>query len=417
MPKKIMKDVFLRIKNEEEPLGEELENEKRKTSKFILKIIISFLIFAIVIAFFYAILSKISSTAVNISPLKEKIEVDSRLRAYTDPTITGLSFETMQLSAEDSVQVAPTGISSGGQKASGKITVYNNYSNAPQKLIANTRFETKDGKIFRIKEAVVVPGMGMTEVMVYADQAGEAYNVEPSDFTLPGLRGGPRFEKVFAKSKSAMIGGASNNTMVVKKEDLESARISVSEKIRTRLLNMLSNQKPEGYLLFNKAIKIEFTENSENPKVGESSGRSMSFNVKGVATGYLFKKESLSKALAESNAGKFTVRSPKNDIVSVENMESLDFDLISTNSQNKEVVINLKGKAEFAWMVDTVKLLRDISLYKGKDYNSVFQNYPAIEKASISRSPSWWKKIPKDPSKIKLIIETETENVSKEENQ
>ena len=203
----------------------------------------------------------------------------------------------------------------------------------------------------------------------------------------------------------------------MKKEDLESAMISVSEKIRTRLLSMLSKQKPEGYLLFNKAIKIEFTENSENPKVGESYGRSMSFNVKGVATGYLFKKESLSKALAESNAGKFTVRSPKNDIVSVENMESLDFDLISTNSQNKEVVINLKGKAEFMWMIDTVKLLRDISSYKGKDYNSVFQNYPSIEKANISRSPSWWKKIPKDPSKIKLIIETETENVSKEENQ
>ncbi len=407
MPKKTMKDVFLREKREKVPLREEIENEKIKKSRFIFKIIISFFIFAIIVAFFYVILNKISSTTVNISPFKEMVEIDSRLRAYTDPTITGLSFETMQLSAEDSTQVAPTGISSGGQKSSGKITVYNNYSNTPQKLIVNTRFEAKDGKVFRIKEPIVVPGMGIIETTVYADQAGEAYNIEPTEFTLPGLKGGVRFEKVFAKSKTAMIGGTSGNTMVIKKEDIEKAKTLVNEKIRTRLLSMLSAQKPEGYLLFDKAIKIEYSENSENAKVGQSSAPLMTFKIKGVATGYLFKKDSLSKALADNNAGKFTVRSPKNDTVSVDNIEALNFDLISTNSQNKEVVINLKGKADFVWIIDTVKLLREVASYKGKDYNSVFQNYPAIEKANIARSPSWWKSVPKDPSKIKLNIEME----------
>ena len=402
-----MKDIFLREKRENAPLMEELENEKRKKSSFIFKIIISFFIFAIVVIFFYVILNKISSTTVNISPFKEIVEIDSRLRAYVDPTITGLSFETMQLSAEDSTKVAPTGISSGGQKSSGKITVYNNYSNAPQKLIVNTRFEAKDGKVFRIKEPIVVPGMGITEATVYADQAGESYNIEPTDFTIPGLKGGPRFGKVFAKSKTAMIGGTSGNTMIVKKEDLDGIRISLREKIKDRLLSMLSTQKPEGYLLFDNAIKIEYSENSENPKVGQSSVSPMTFNIKGVATGYLFKKDSLSKALADNNSGKFIVRSPKNDIVSVENIEALNFDFISTNSQNKEVIINLKGKADFVWIIDTVKLLRDVASYKGKDYNSIFQDYPAIEKANIVSSPSWWKSVPKDPSKIKLNIETE----------
>ena len=404
MPKKIMKDVFLRERRDSAPLAEELENKKSETSRLVFKIIISLFIFAIVVAFFYIILNKISSTVVNVYPFRETIQIDSKLRAYTDPAITGLSFETMQLSADDSVQVSPTGISSGGQKANGKIIIYNNYSNAPQRLIANTRFETKDGKIFRIKEAVVVPGMGMKEVMVYADQTGETYNIEPYDFTIPGLKGGQRFEKVFAKSKTAMMGGSSGNAMTVKKEDIERARTSVQEKIRSRLLSMLSKQKPEGYLLFDKAIKIEYAEVSENPKVGQSSDHPMVFNSKGVATGYLFKKEALSRALADNNAGKFTARSPKNDIVSAENIEALDFDLVSANFQNKEVVIIVKGKADFVWEIDTVKLLKDISSYKGKDYNSVFQNYPVIEKANIAQSPSWWKVMPKDSSKIKLNI-------------
>ena len=168
-------------------------------------------------AFGYVALSRISTAAVNISPYKETLAVDSRLRAYTNTVATGLSFEVMQLSAEESGLVTATGISSGGQKASGKITVYNNYGSAFQRLIANTRFQTSDGKVYRIKGAISVPGMGMTEATVYADQAGEEYNIGPADFTLPGLKGGARFEKVFAKSKTTMAGGSGGNARIVKR--------------------------------------------------------------------------------------------------------------------------------------------------------------------------------------------------------
>ena len=44
------------------------------------------------------------------------------------------------------------------QKAQGELTVYNNYSEAPQILIKNTRFQTEDGKIFRIGDSITVPG-------------------------------------------------------------------------------------------------------------------------------------------------------------------------------------------------------------------------------------------------------------------
>ena len=168
-------------------------------------------------AFGYVALNRISTAVINISPHKETLAIDSRLRAYTNTTATGLPFEVMQLNAEESGLVTATGISSGGQKASGKVTVYNNYGSAPQKLITNTRFQTKDGKVYRIKGAISVPGMGMTEAMVYADQAGEEYNIGPSDFTLPGLKGGARFEKVFAKSKTAMSGGSSGNARIIKR--------------------------------------------------------------------------------------------------------------------------------------------------------------------------------------------------------
>ena len=405
MPKKIIKDIFFKNKKEERPFVEELEMEKIKKSRFLFKFLVLVFILALLGAFGVIALNRISTAAVNISPYRESLEINSRIRAYANAAATGLSFEVAQLDAEEIGQVAATGISSGGQYASGKITVYNNYSSAPQKLITNTRFQTSDGKIYRIKGAIVVPGMGMTEATVYADQPGEEYNIGPTDFTVPGLKGGPRFEKVFAKSKSAMSGGSSGNSRVVKKEDIESARISVNEKIKNRLTEMLSKQKTEDYLLFPSAVKIEYVENPNNPKVGDSSSRSMTFKVKGLATGYLFKKDALSKALVENNAGKFTVKDPKNDVIAVNNLESLDFNLISADVKKKEVTVNLKGKADFVWAVDTAKLLEELMNYKGKDYNFVFQNYPAIHEANIVQSPKWWTKFPKNKNKVKVNIE------------
>ena len=404
MPRKIIKDIFLRDKTER-PLVEELEMEKTKKSRFIFKLIISFLILILLGAFGYVALNRVSTAAINISPYKETLAIDSRLRARANATADGLPFEIAQLSAEESGLVTATGITSGGQKASGKITVYNNYGSAPQKLIANTRFQTSDGKVYRIRGAISVPGMGVLEATVYADQAGEEYNIGPADFTLPGLKGGPRFEKVFAKSKSAMSGGSSGNARVVKKEDIDSARTAVNEKLKNRLTEMFSKQKPEGYVLFANAVKIEYAENPDNPKVGDSSSRSMAFKTKGSATGYLFKKDALAKALAEDNSGDLK-KAPKNDPIMVDNIESLDFNLISTDAKNKEITVRLKGNANFVWVVDAAKLLEEIINYKGKDYTSVFQNYPSIEKAAIVQSPKWWPRFPKDKSKIKINIET-----------
>lgn len=405
MPRKIIKDIFFKDKKEERPLVEELEMEKTKKSRFLFKFVIFFLIVILLGAFGYVMLSRISTAAINISPFKETLAIDSRLRARANSSIDGLPFEIMQLSAEESGLVIATGISSGGQYASGKITVYNNYGSAPQRLITNTRFQTSDGKIYRIKGAISVPGMGVTEATVYADQPGEEYNIGPTDFTVPGLKGGPRFEKVFAKSKSAMSGGVSGNARVVKKEDIDSVRASINEKIKKSLIETLSKQKPEGYVLFDNAVKIEYAENPGNPKAGDSSSRSMAFKTKGSATGYLFKKDALSKVLSDDNAGKFTVRAPKNIPIAIDNIESLNFNLISADAQNKEITVRLKGNADFVWAVDTVKLLEDVINYKGKDYTSVFQNYPAIENATIVQSPKWWKNFPSDKNRIKINIE------------
>ncbi|KKQ06848.1 MAG: hypothetical protein US15_C0002G0001, partial [Candidatus Moranbacteria bacterium GW2011_GWF1_36_4] len=105
------------------------------------------------------------------------------------------------------------------QKAHGTVVVYNEYSAASQQLVATTRLLTEDGKLFRLVAGVVVPGIseiegkiepGKIEVEVVADQSGEEYNIEESKFSIIGFKGGPKYEKIHARSIAKMIGGGGN---------------------------------------------------------------------------------------------------------------------------------------------------------------------------------------------------------------
>ena len=100
-----------------------------------------------------------------------------------------------------STTVKATGTEQVSQSASGVITIYNDYSTAPQTLITNTRFEAPDGNIYRIHQGVTVPGAtasaggaltpGTISVTAYADQPGASYNIGQTQFTIPGFKNDP----------------------------------------------------------------------------------------------------------------------------------------------------------------------------------------------------------------------------------
>ena len=75
---------------------------KKQKKPFSFKFAILVFILVLLGAFGYVALNRISTAAINISPYRETLAIDSRLRAYANPATTGLSFETMRLSSEES---------------------------------------------------------------------------------------------------------------------------------------------------------------------------------------------------------------------------------------------------------------------------------------------------------------------------
>ena len=108
-------------------------------------------------------------------------------------------------------------IEESGTKASGIITVFNEYSSDSQRLVASTRFLSSSGKIFRAIEDIYIPGMktdgdevipGSIDAEVMANYLGTEYNISPSDFTIPGFKGTPKYDGFYGKSDTSMSGGS-----------------------------------------------------------------------------------------------------------------------------------------------------------------------------------------------------------------
>ena len=124
------------------------------------------LIIVILLPIAYFVSATFGQATVTVTPRQAPITVSGLYRAVSLPSGTAsstvLGFQTMTVRATESTTVPAGEVKPVSEKASGMIVITNRYSKTPQKLIANTRFETANGKIYRIPVAVTVPGYTLT---------------------------------------------------------------------------------------------------------------------------------------------------------------------------------------------------------------------------------------------------------------
>ena len=186
----------------------------RGGSRAWLWIIAGIAVLAVVILLVLFIFKK---TSVNVIPQSQMVTFDqsAQFTAYPAETAAAgtIPYTVKSTDLEDSEVIQSTGTQHVETKASGSITVVNNYSNAAVKLVKNTRFSTASGLIFRVPADISIPGKsgstsGKVTVTVAADQVGAQYNVGPqSRFTVPGLKpNAAEYANVYAYSTASTTG-------------------------------------------------------------------------------------------------------------------------------------------------------------------------------------------------------------------
>jgi len=312
-------------------------------------------------------------------------------------SITNRGETTLTATATENVQ----------SKATGTIIVFNDYSSTPQKLVANTRFETSSGLIFRINQSISVPGKttkagvttpGSVTVAVTADQVGDKYNIDLSDFNVPGFAGEPEYDGIFARSKTPMTGGFSGTRPVISSSDRAAAVASVNSNLQSQLSDAAQSSVPAGYILYPNAFRIDYVPLSD--VVG--SGNKVTIAEQAKLTGFALRERDIDSALATAS-----VKGYAGEPITVTNLSNIAFSTASVPAATTSAMsFNLSGKANFVWSINSDTFAAQLSGKSKSDFTTILQGYPHINKADVSFFPFWLSGFPSDASQITIATTT-----------
>jgi len=356
------------------------------------------------IAVLVFILTTFSGAEVYIYPKQAEANVNVSIQAFnkdSSPEDNSLTYQELSVSEESFKTVEATGEEEVKQKASGKITIYNNYTDSSQPLVKNTRFESPDGLIFRIDSSVVVPGKtdsgpGSIEVEVFADSTGEDYNIKPAKFTIPGFKGLPQYESFTAESKESMSGGFVGKRSVVQEDDLENALSEIQSELKEKLEEKSNRQIDSDHILVYNPSSFIF---EVLPR--DESGKEVKINVLGTLKSAVFNVNELSKYIATESLKNFNT----DDNVRIEDISALAID--TTSGEVDEITLNIDGGTNFVWQTDTESLKADLMGMTRKDLKTVLQKYQGITRAEAVIKPFWKKTFPENTEKISIIEKTQ----------
>ncbi len=318
-----------------------------------------------------------------------------------------LLYSVVKLSKDKGLDVSVSGEEEVSRKASGTIVVYNNASAESERLIANTRFETPDGLIYRVAEAIVIPGKktvngviqpGTLEVTVYADQPGDTYNITLADFTVPGLAGSSKFNTIYARSKTKMSGGFVGREMVVNSQDKLETKTKLETALRDELTAEAKAQVPDEFILFPTLSSVTF---EDLPQTNSTNKDGVVLNIRGNLNGVMFKRSDLSNHLA---LGKITpVAGESVDILT---LDSLSFSFVDTSPADlllsDKLNFSVAGEVTAVWRTDEVALKADLVGKHKIGISSILNNYPTIISATATIRPFWKSSFPSDSADITI---------------
>lgn len=284
-------------------------------------------------------------------------------------------------------------------KASGKVIIYNNFDDKPQKLIKNTRFQSKEGLIYRINDSITIPGKkgetpGSVEIALYADSTGSEYNIASTEFTIPGFKGSPRYTGFYAKTKTPMSGGSSGNKSLVSLSDINAAKDSLALELEKEVQYELKKIVKEGYIPMVNASQIVYEDNEKELLSGEGEV------YKVTATGYLMLADASKLATAVAK----TTREYDNANVRLTYLDTLDFIRKETTPlvNATSLPILIEGNPRVVWVVDKEDLK---STFLGKntdDFKIVMKSVSSVESAEMHFSPIWLSHFPNTLEKINV---------------
>ncbi len=352
------------------------------------------------------LLIALRGTSVSVEPRTHTVVFDETSRFTTYPQTTAptgtLVYTTQTVEVEDSEPVESSGTVQVQEKASGNITIFNNFQTAPLKFVKNTRFQTADGLIFRAPADIVVPGKsgttpGQVTVTVVADAAGEKYNIAPSKLTLPGLKGTAEFDKVYAQSSVAFTGGFSGDRPGISESSLGAARTAVRGRLEQKIRESISALATDAAVTFPELAQITYTDLPTTSEAGSGA------RIHEKATALVPIMQAPDFALAVARTVSADTENVNIRLVGIKDFGGL---LVSASSTpgTDPLQFQLTGQAMLIWGVNAGDLAQALAGRDKSAFSTIITGFPGIESAKARIEPFWSTSFPGDAGAIRINI-------------
>ncbi|PKL36710.1 hypothetical protein CVV38_02290 [Candidatus Peregrinibacteria bacterium HGW-Peregrinibacteria-1] len=372
--------------------------------------------------------ASVLDTSINIT-LAEAQRNSSELRTNPDNMIASYRIKS---TSSQSLTYTATGkrFSDRGANPKGTISIVNT-TTSPWPLIANTRFQTDEGIVFRISQGVTVPaaglnGPGKLDVSVEADEVdasgqvvGERGNIGPSRFFLPGLSEANR-SKIYGESSEPMSGGVTDFITFARAEDIEGAKEMIRGQLVEGAVEKMRGEvatQDVGDGLFHDFVLLEadrtITVSEPRIQVDETIvGQDIEeFTISGEIDvfGIFYDRRDMLNILTKQLE---INKSPQKKLMEISE-DSVTYRVFELNDAEGKIRLtaNIKGIELYDIDTDTengqrlINKIRDRILgMEMESAKAYIQNLPEVNSVRIDSWPAWSPTLPKIEDNIDFVV-------------
>lgn len=292
-------------------------------------------------------------------------------------------------------------------KASGIIRVFNAYTTTPQNLLIQTRFVSENGKLFRTPVKITIPGKtqeqgktipGFVDIEVIAAEAGEDYNIEAGNFSLPGLSGSALFTVIYGESMEPMTGGSERTVSVVSEDDIEMAKDSLIEELTGKAVEDLLSRVPEDMMATKDSISITVTEADSLIEAGAELDQ---FNVSVSLAASLFM---FSRADIDTLVDVFLADEPKDGERIFKDKTKISFQQIRLSKDEKIANLDLLIEATIYQYIDPTELKIKLRGKSETEAETILASYSIFNQINLSLWPFWISSLPGNVDRLNIQV-------------
>jgi hypothetical protein len=367
------------------------------------RIAVSFLVLTIILIMVISYFSW-GKAVIKVEPMQQKRQVeffiDVGQRSPTTESLANLiPAKILETTIEDTKSFPTTGKKKAESKGNsvGKITVIND-SNQSYNFVAKTRFLSADGILFRMLNPAKIPAKGTVEVDVYPDDKKFTGVLNPTTFTIPGLREATQKLVYGSTSKALATGG--EDVYYVTDDDVNKAVEILSNQLKMQALSVLRDQLKFRERLFADGTQVEILSQTVKPAINDvAENFDLSLKVKVVGV-------SLNESELQDEM-KIKIREQLPAGTEIMNFDPANVKYTMEKYDVKGQIITFKVFYAGETIITKDNKIFDKENLTGLDEQGVknyFANFNDIQSVEVDFSPFWVTRVPNLIDRVDIIL-------------